>query len=67
VFAEEQDLASLPFMGLLMPHLRAETKHVLIEARLLEHIADVNHAADATLFEHPAQDFQQPGFTDLGG
>jgi hypothetical protein len=29
--AEEQDLASLPYSGLLMPHLKAETKHVLIE------------------------------------
>jgi len=29
--SEEQDLASLPFSNLLMPHLKAETKHVLIE------------------------------------
>jgi len=29
--SEERDLASLPYMGLLMPHLKAETKHVLIE------------------------------------
>ena len=29
--SEEADLASLPFSNLLMPHLKAETKHVLIE------------------------------------
>jgi hypothetical protein len=29
--SEEQDLASLPFSALLMPHLKAETKRVLIE------------------------------------
>lgn len=29
--SEEQDLASLPYSALLMPHLKAETKHVLIE------------------------------------
>ena len=29
--SEERDLASLPYSDLLMPHLKAETKHVLIE------------------------------------
>jgi hypothetical protein len=29
--SEEKDLASLPYSALLMPHLKSETKHVLIE------------------------------------
>jgi hypothetical protein len=29
--AEEQDLASEPYSYMLMPHLKAETKHVLID------------------------------------
>jgi hypothetical protein len=29
--SEERDLAGLPYSNLLMPHLRAETKHVLID------------------------------------
>jgi len=29
--SEERELASLPSMNLLMPHLKAETKHVLVE------------------------------------
>lgn len=29
--SEEQDLASLPYSAMLMPHEKAETKHVLIE------------------------------------
>jgi hypothetical protein len=37
-YSEEQDLASLPFAALLMPHLRAEAKRVLIEEG---HVAEV--------------------------
>lgn len=29
--SEEADLASLPYSSMLMPHLKAETKHVLID------------------------------------